>query len=220
MANKYDELIYAPGYTSARDLGIISFELGVQVFGLGTEILFCPNLAVQCGIVDEGLSLIGRLLYFARSKLFLSHAKEGMILRIIPEDSYRRHLLVEGLHVRHLCVMFFFGKVCHILFTNGSLAIYNLWQHMRLQISLGLLRVVYQRKRLAVSLHSIAFRILCLGGYADSGGASSLSLVSEGCPDYGGFYNSSWVCFELGGRRRLLRRNRFSRSVIIYCFSE
>ena len=119
MAHKDDELIDSPSYTATGYLGVVTLEFRLIVFGLGAEILLGSDLSVQVGIVDEGLSFLGRLLYLAWGELFLAYTKECVILKVVPEDTYRRHRLVEGTHIVHLGFVAYIIKVRHILFVKN-----------------------------------------------------------------------------------------------------
>ena len=77
------------------------------MFRLRTEIFPCPHLSMQLWIVDERFPFFCSFLHHLGSELLLSHAKEHLVIKVIPEDTDARHLLVKRLHVCHLLVMFF-----------------------------------------------------------------------------------------------------------------
>ena len=96
-------------------MSVVTFELGINVFGLCTEVLLSPNLTVQFGVVYEGHASFGRSLNVSGSNLFLIYPKQIMLLLVVPEDSDAGHLLVERFHVSHLGLMLFFGQLCYII---------------------------------------------------------------------------------------------------------
>ena len=102
MAYKDDELVYVPGYSTARYLGVVAFELCGFMLGLRTEVFLCPNLSMQMGIVDEGHAFFGSFLHLFGSKFLFANAEKGMLFGIVPKDTHAWHLLVEGAHVIHL----------------------------------------------------------------------------------------------------------------------
>ena len=114
MANEDDELVDGPSHTASWYLSIVALEFCLIMLGLGAEILFGPNLTVQMGVVDKGLTLLGSFLYFTWGKLFLTYTKECVIFGVIPEDAYGWHRFIEGTHVVHLGFMAYFIEVRHI----------------------------------------------------------------------------------------------------------
>lgn len=83
------------------------------MFGLCPEILFHPHLSVKMRIIDEGQSLLRSLFNHLRSDFLLADSKERILVKVIPEDTDARHLLVKGLHVSHLSLMFIICELCH-----------------------------------------------------------------------------------------------------------
>ena len=74
--NKDDELIDVPCHPATRDLCVIAFEFGLFMGGLRTEILFCPYLTMQMGIVDEWQTFVCRFLYHLWRQLGFTDTKE------------------------------------------------------------------------------------------------------------------------------------------------
>ena len=113
MAYKDNELIDIPSHATSWHLGIVSFKLCILMFGLCLKVFFHPYLSVQMRIVDKGKALVGSFLYHLRRDFFLTNAKKGFVLWIVPEDSNARHLFIKSLHVGHLFIMFFVCQVSH-----------------------------------------------------------------------------------------------------------
>ena len=66
MAYQDNESVDGPSHPATRNLGIVTFELGFCVLGLGAEIFFGPYLLVQLWIVDERFSFLSGILHLAR----------------------------------------------------------------------------------------------------------------------------------------------------------
>ena len=113
MTNKNNELVDVPGHTTSWNLGIITFELSVFVISLCLKILFSPYLSMQMRIIDKWKTFVSRFFNHLWSNFLLANAKEGIVVRIIPEDTNARHLLIKGFHVGHLSLMFFVCEMSH-----------------------------------------------------------------------------------------------------------
>ena len=109
LADEDNEFIDIPCHTPSWYLGIVTNKLARFSCRLRTEIFFCPNLTMQMRVVDERKSFIGSFLNLLWRKLLLAHAKEGVIIRIEPENAYLRHGFIQGTHSVHLLLYFFFG---------------------------------------------------------------------------------------------------------------
>ena len=102
MTYEDDELVDVPGYSTARYLGVVAFELSGFMLGLRTEVFLCPNLSMQMGIVDEGHTFFGSFLYLLGGQFLFANAEEVMLVGIVPKDAHAWHLLVKGTHIVHL----------------------------------------------------------------------------------------------------------------------
>ena len=65
MAYQDNESVDGPCHLAMRNLGIVTFELGFCLFGLGEKIFFGLYLTVQLRIVDERFSFLGGILHLA-----------------------------------------------------------------------------------------------------------------------------------------------------------
>ena len=113
MAYEDDELIDIPSHATPWHLCIVTLKLCVRMLGLCLKVFFRPYLSVQMRIVDKGKTLVGCFLNHLRRYLFLSNAKKGFVLWIVPKDANARHLFIESLHVGHLLFMIFVCKLSH-----------------------------------------------------------------------------------------------------------
>ena len=95
FAYENDELVNRP-YHTAGQAGIIGTQLSLHI-----------------RITDKGAPFLCRLFDHLRSDFFLTHAKETMIGRIVPENAHARHLLIERAHVIHLSSPFFISQLGH-----------------------------------------------------------------------------------------------------------
>lgn len=114
LANEHDELIDVPSHSASGDLRVVASKPSLLAFSLSLEILLCPDLPVQFGVVDERNTFLSRLFHFARCEFLLMYPKEPVFHRIVPENPYARHLLVEGGHVLHLRLVVFIVELGHL----------------------------------------------------------------------------------------------------------
>ena len=61
MTHKNNKLIYVPGNTSSRNHCIVTLEFCFLMLCLSPEILLCPYLSMQMGIVDERKAFFCRI---------------------------------------------------------------------------------------------------------------------------------------------------------------
>lgn len=107
MAHENDELVDVPSNTASGYLGVVAFEFGGFMLSLGTEIFFCPNLAMQMRIVDEGHAFFGGFFHLLGGEFLFANAKEIVFFGIVPKDTHAWHLLVKGAHIVHLRLSIF-----------------------------------------------------------------------------------------------------------------
>lgn len=103
-----DEFVDIPSHPSSGHLGVVAFELGSFACCLGAEVFLGPYLSVQVRVVDERQAVVSRFFRLFGGKLLLADAEEGLVLRIIPEDSDLRHRFVQGSHCLHLLLYLVF----------------------------------------------------------------------------------------------------------------
>lgn len=113
VTNQDNELVDIPCHTTSWNLRVVALKLCFLMLGLRLEIFLRPYLSVQMRIVKERKSIDGSIFYHLRSHLLFANAKERVIRRIVPEDTYARHLLVKGFHRSHLLLVSIVGKLCH-----------------------------------------------------------------------------------------------------------
>ena len=107
VTHKDNELVDVPSHATSWDLCVVALELGLLVFSLCLKIFLGPYLSVQMRVIDKGKTFVGSFFNHLRSYFFLTNAKKGFVVRVVPEDANTRHLLVKGFHVSHLPPMFF-----------------------------------------------------------------------------------------------------------------
>lgn len=103
-----NKFINVPCYSSSWYLCVVAFKFCFFMLGLGTKVFFGPYLPVKVWVVNEWDSVLSSFLHSLRSQFFFVNTKERMVLRVIPEDSHARHLLIECSHTFHLSLMFLF----------------------------------------------------------------------------------------------------------------